>query len=243
MVAWIDPAAYTIDAERPVAAGRLDPAQPEESVPESRRIIHDVTRPLFTGHPVWPGDTPCNVRRTSRIADGAQVNGTEISCSVHTGTHADGPYHVLEDGVRIGDAPLESFLGPAHLLDAAGLESIEADWLSAHLPPGAERVLFRTGCWRDPHVLPSVFPAPTPDAARLLAERGIRLIGTDAPSVDPFDSYDLPAHRVLLGAGMGIVENLLLDGIAPGAYDLIALPLRLVDADSSPVRAILLETP
>ncbi|HEU4456649.1 MAG TPA: cyclase family protein [Longimicrobium sp.] len=212
-------------------------------MPESRRIIHDATRPVFTGMPVWPGDTPCDVRRTARLADGDQVNGTAISCSVHTGTHADGPYHVLEDGIRIGDAPLEAFLGPAHLVDAGGLESIEAGWLAAHLPPGAERVLFRTGCWRDRSILPTRFPAPTPDAARLLVERGIRLIGTDAPSVDPFDSPDLPAHHIVLRAGMGILENLLLDGIAPGAYELIALPLRLADADSSPVRAILLETP
>jgi len=212
-------------------------------VPQSRRIIHDVTRPVFTGHPVWPGDTPCDVRWTGRIADGDEVNKSAISCSVHTGTHADGPYHVLDDGVRIGDAPLENFLGSAHLLDVEGLESIDAGWLAAHLPPDAERVLFRTGCWGDPSVFPTRFPAPTPDAARLLVERGIRLIGTDAPSVDPFDSPDLPTHHIVLRAGMGILENLLLEGIPAGAYDLIALPLRFVDADSSPVRAILLETP
>ena len=212
-------------------------------MPEPRRIIHDATRPVFPGMPVWPGDSPCRIAWTGRIARGAEANTAELSCSVHAGTHADGPYHVLEDGARIGDAPLDAFLGPAHLVDAGGLESIEADWLAAHLPPGAERILFRTGCWRDPAIFPARFPAPTPDAARLLVERGIRLVGTDAPSVDPYDSPDLPAHRVLLRAGMGILENLLLDGIRPGAYDLIALPLRLADADSSPVRAILLETP
>jgi arylformamidase len=212
-------------------------------MPESRRIIHDATRPVFAGMPVWPGDSPCDVRWSCRRAEGAQTNNTALSMSVHTGTHTDGPLHVIDGAPTIAAAPLEAYVGPAHLLDAAGRDEIDPDWLHRHLPPGAERVLFRTGCWRDPHVFPTRFAAPTAEAARLLVDRGVRLVGTDAPSIDPFDSEDLPAHQALLGAGVAVVENLLLDGITPGGYELIALPLRLAEADSSPVRAILLETP
>lgn len=207
---------------------------------EIRRII-DVTRPVFSGMPVWPGDHACCVRPSSRRADGDQTNSTALEMSVHTGTHTDGPLHVIDGAPTIAEAPLDAFIGPAHLLDATGRDEIDVDWLDLHLPPDAERVLFRTGCWRDPKVFPTRFPAPTPEAAALLAARHVRLVGTDAPSVDPFDSADLPAHQALLGGGVAVVENLLLDGVDPGEYHLIAFPLRLAEADSSPVRAVLLE--
>jgi arylformamidase len=100
-------------------------------------------------------------------------------------------------------------------------------------------VLLRTGAWDDPDAFPASWPALTQDAARLLVARGVRLVGTDAPSPDAADAHDLPVHRVLLGAGVAIVENLLLDEVAPGDYELVALPLRFAEADASPVRAIL----
>ena len=206
----------------------------------SRRVI-DITRPVRAGMPVWPGDAPCRLAWTGRIVDGEAANVSALSLSAHTGTHADGPFHVLEDGARIGAAPLDAYLGPALVVDAAGRESLDAAWIGEILRGRPERVLFRTGAWVDDDVFPTRFPALTPDAARGLVDAGVRLVGTDAPSPDPFDSPDLPAHRVLLGAGAGILENLRLDGVAPGAYELIALPLRLEEADASPVRAVLRE--
>ncbi|HYJ79982.1 MAG TPA: cyclase family protein [Longimicrobiaceae bacterium] len=203
--------------------------------------IHDVTRPVRAGMPVWPGDAPCRVAWTGRVAAGDGANVAEVSLSVHSGTHADGPYHVDEDGIRIGAVSLDAFVGRARVIDARGLDGIEGDWLAERMAGDPPRILLHTGCWSDPAVFPTSFPALAPDAARLLAGRGVRLVGTDAPSVDPFRSHDLPAHRILLGAGIGILENLLLDDVEPGDYGLIALPLRLVEADSSPVRAVLLE--
>lgn len=200
--------------------------------------IHDVTRPVYSGMPVWPGDAPCRCGWQATLAEGG-ANVAELSLSVHAGTHADGPYHVREDGARIGDVPLDAFIGSAHVLDVADAERIDGGWITAHLPADCERLLLRTRAWSDPASFPARWPALTPDAARRLVERGVRLVGTDAPSPDPAASEDLPVHRILLGAGVAIVENLLLDDVPDGVYELIALPLRLAEADSSPVRAIL----
>ena len=200
------------------------------------RIV-DATRPMYAGMPVWPGDVPCRHRATSRIAD-AGYNGSELCLSAHTGTHADGAYHVFDDGARIGDAPLDAFLGSAHVVDV-DVDAIDAAWLRAALTERCERLLLRTRAWADPRTFPARWPALTADGARYLVERGIRLVGTDAPSPDPVESTELPAHKALLGAGAGILENVLLDDAEPGEWELIALPLRLVEGDGSPVRAVL----
>lgn len=200
--------------------------------------LYDVTRPVRSGMPVWPEDAPCCVGWTSRIAEGDAASVAELRMSAHTGTHADGPFHACADGVRIGAAPLDAFLGPALLVDARG-RVLDADWAREAVAGAPERLLVRTGAWEDADAFPTRFAAPAPEAARILAEAGVRLLGTDAPSVDPFDSADLPAHRILCAAGVAIVENLLLDDVPPGAWELIALPLRLEEADASPVRAVL----
>lgn len=200
----------------------------------------DITRPVVSGMPVWPGDAPCRVEWTARIGPDSAANVAELRCSAHAGTHADGPFHVLADGARIGAAPLDAFIGRARVIHIAPRTVLDAEWARGVMDRGVpERLLIRTGAWTDPSTFPTRFPAPVPEAARILAGAGLRLLGTDAPSVDPYESDDLPAHRVLLAAGVAIVENLLLDGVAEGEYELIALPLRLEEADASPVRAVL----
>jgi arylformamidase len=202
--------------------------------------IFDITRPLRAGMPVWPGDAPCALEWTARIDHGDGCNAAALSLSVHTGTHADGPYHVVDGSARIGDAPLEAFLGPALLLDVAERTVLDEAWAEDVLSRARPaRLLVRTGAWTDPDRFPTGFLAPTEGAARRLAGAGLRLFGTDAPSVDPFESTRLDAHRVFCGQGIAILENLLLDLVPAGTYELIALPLRLVDADASPVRAVL----
>ncbi|HEX2091940.1 MAG TPA: cyclase family protein [Longimicrobiaceae bacterium] len=202
--------------------------------------MYDVTWPLRVGIPVWPGDTPCSLLWTMLRSEGASVNVAELRMSAHTGTHADGPFHVDDEGIRIGAAPLDAYLGPATVVDVTERGRIDTGVVEEILRTGpAERVLFRTGCWTDPDVFPTRFPAPEPEAARALVRAGVRLVGTDAPSVDPFDSRELETHRVLGAGGVAILENLLLAGVPEDRYELIALPLRLVDADASPVRAVL----
>jgi len=204
------------------------------------RII-DVSQPVGTGTAVWPGDRPCQVDWTMRRDDGSSVNVAAVSFSAHTGTHVDGPYHVDDAGARPAELRLEAFVGPAVVIDARRNGDLGPDAVEGvSLGPGV-RVLFRTRDRVAPGDFPARFSAITPELAILLGEAGVPLVGTDAPSVDPFDSKTLDAHRVLGGRGVAILENLVLDDVRPGRYTLVALPLKLVEADSSPVRAVLID--
>jgi arylformamidase len=201
--------------------------------------IYDVSRPVRDGMPVWPGDPEVRVRWAARIRDGDDANVAQITAGVHAGTHADGAYHVSDDGARVAELPLDAFVGPARLVDAAGRTSLDAAWVRGAIAGGVERLLVRTGCWTDPDTFPTSFPVLEADAARALVDAGVRLFGSDAPSVDAFDGDALTIHHILLRAGMAVLETMLLDGVPEGDYELIALPLRLEDADSAPVRAVL----
>lgn len=199
----------------------------------------DVTRPLSQATPVWPGDEPWRYALTASIADGAIANVGAISGTTHGGTHADAPFHVDPDGDAIDRLPLETFLGEAWLLDLTRPtdRSISADDIAAGAPAGAERLLLRTGCdWSGG--VPPEYRSLSAEAAAWCAEAGIRLVGTDAPSVDPPGSGSLPAHRALVAGGVAILESLDLAELPPGRYEFIALPLRLSGADASPVRAV-----
>lgn len=205
------------------------------------RLI-DVSRPLRTGAPHWPGDVPTELEPTARMAEGASCNVGRLSLSLHNGTHVDAPYHSAPRGPTMERIPLEIFLGPARVVDARGCRVLTAE-LFESLSPGeiaaAPRVLFRTDTWEDPAVFPTSWPLLEPGLARWLAERGVCLIGVDVPSVDELKSRDLPRHHELHAAGVIILENLDLRSAEPGVYELLALPLAVVGADASPVRAVL----
>jgi arylformamidase len=171
---------------------------------------------------------------------GDSVNVAALTLSVHTGTHADGGYHVSASGSRAGELPLSAFLGPARVIDARR-RALDEDIVSGIDLSGAERVLFRTRDAVDESNFPESFQAPTVGLARKLVAAGVRLIGSDAPSMDEFHSKTLEAHHILVDGGVAILENLVLTNVPEGEYTLIALPLKLVEADSSPVRAVLIE--
>ncbi|HET7691601.1 MAG TPA: cyclase family protein [Gemmatimonadota bacterium] len=211
----------------------------------------DVSRPVSDGMELWPGDPPWRYRLSASIAGGDAANVGEVSGTTHAGTHVDAPLHVHSDGAPIDALPLEIFAGPAVLVDVSGEgdligpQDIEAalrdDAARARTVAGddpAERVLLRTGCdWSAG--FPTRWRALSAEAAVWCGARGIRLVGTDAPSVDPADSTSLEAHRALGSAGVAILESLALAGIEPGRYALVAFPLRWIGADASPVRAAL----
>lgn len=198
----------------------------------------DITRRIREGHPVWPGDTPYRLEFTWKISAGDAVNVGKITTTTHLGTHLDAPFHYGADGGRLETVPLETLIGPCRVVDARNHGVLDAPFIESlgNLP---ERVLFYSGQPDDWQAFPEEFMRVSPATAGVLAARGVKLFGTDAPSVDPLESRDLPGHKAFARAGIYILEGLALSQVGPGDYELIVLPLRLEGADASPVRAIL----
>ncbi|HWI63804.1 MAG TPA: arylformamidase [Symbiobacteriaceae bacterium] len=201
--------------------------------------LFDITHPLCNATAHWPGDAPFRLERTWTLAAGDAVNLSKFSLSPHNGTHADAPYHYEDDGPGIDAVPLDRYIGPARLVALEGRQMITVADLRALDLAGVERLLVRTGSYPDYRKFDPDFTAFEPEAVAYLAGLGVRLIGTDGHSMDPLDSKELPAHHACGRAGMLIIENLNLADVPQGDYELIALPLRLVGADGSPLRAVL----
>lgn len=200
----------------------------------------DITPPLRPASAVFPGDARFEVRKTFSIGPGCPVNVASFAMSVHCGAHADAPLHYSKDGATIDQLALEDYVGPARVIDARGsgalVEPEDIEGVLENVPP---RVLLRCVERLDPDVWPEGFRTLAPETVELLASRGVRLIGVDVPSVDPDTSKDLPSHMTVLRHDVRILENLMLADVAPGDYELIALPIRLEGLDAAPVRAVL----
>jgi arylformamidase len=203
--------------------------------------IHDISRPIHTGMPVWPGDTPAEFTFANTKAGGYSANVGRLRLSLHCGTHADAPYHYNDAGRKIDAVPADIYVGPARVVDIRGHDTITPGLLATHDFVATPRVLFKSDTWTDGGVFPRAWPLMTPEVPAWLAARGVRLIGLDVPSVDHVNSKDLLIHHACDAAGLLILENLDLQAIAPGIYELIALPLRIQGGDGSPVRAVLRE--
>lgn len=203
--------------------------------------FYDITRTISPALAVWPGDTPFSATHQLRIADGAAVNLTTLTLSAHTGSHADAPYHYVEGDLHPADLPLAPYLGPAHVITLQRRTgAIVPEDLVEHDLSGLQRLLIHTWVSDLPDDRwPPDFPYPTVALIDWLADRGVVLLGLDCPSVDSFDSQDLPAHHRLRERGLLNLESLCLAGVPDGVYELIALPLKLAGVCGSPVRAIL----
>ena len=207
--------------------------------------LWDISPPIAVETPVWPGDTPVTLERVRRIDAGAPVNVGRITLSPHTGAHADAPLHYDDAGAPIGAVPLDLYLGRCRVIDCIGVRPLvlpeHVAPALAYLPP--PRVLLR--CYRQAPLQSwdPAFCAIAPETVDLLAEAGVRLIGIDTPSLDPQESKTLDAHRRIRAHAMAILEGLQLDAVAPGDYELIALPLKFATLDASPVRAVLRALP
>lgn len=209
-----------------------------------KRIL-DISASIGPSLPVYPGNPPPRLIPVRRIATGDAANVSELQLGTHTGTHVDPPSHFIQGGATAESLDLETLVGPAvvadltHVSDHIGIKDIE----SLDLPDDLSRLLLKTRnseLWhRDSATFPENYIGVTPEASSLLIARGVRLLGVDFLSVEPFDSPGRPTHHLLLGAGIIVVEGLDLYHVQPGLYTLYCLPLKLVGADGSPARAIL----
>lgn len=202
--------------------------------------LWDISPPVHAGAPVFPGDTPYQQQWCATLAPGCPVNVSAITMSPHVGAHADAPLHYDAQGAAAGDLPLAPFLGPCRVIHAIGCRPL-IEW--AHIAHAVndtlpQRVLVRTYA-QAPAQWDGQLAAYAPDTIERLADRGVLLVGIDTASIDPADSKTLESHQVIRRRNLRVLENLVLDDVPEGDYELIALPLRLTTADASPVRAVL----
>jgi arylformamidase len=204
-------------------------------------MLYDITRTVAPDTHVWPGDTPYRVQHNLRLDDGESVNLTTLTFSPHTGTHADAYYHYTENGAHPATMPMETYIGHAKVVTVTRRDGplMPEDFGHVRLD-GAERLLIHS------HVSdvadcawPEVFPYLSVTLIDWLDSLHIRLVGLDSPSVDAFDSTELPCHHALWKHRMVNLEMLMLKDVPDGDYELIALPLKLDKTCGSPVRAVL----
>lgn len=204
--------------------------------------LWDISPPVDERAPVFPGDTAYRQSWVAEIAPGCPVNVSAITLSPHVGSHADAPLHYDPQGVPIGALDLAPYLGPCRVIHAIGIGPVirmsHLEHALTNLPP---RVLIRTYRQFPSTQFDAALTAIAPETVQQLADQGVQLIGLDSASLDPADSKALPSHQAIRARGLRVLENLFLDDVPEGDYELIALPLKLMTADASPVRAVLRE--
>jgi arylformamidase len=202
-------------------------------------VLIDITPKISPGLAVWPGDTPASREVLLDMSRGDNLTLSTLRGTVHLGAHADAPSHYAHPAPTIDERNLEYYLGPCRVVrvEIEGGRRIRPDAIPD--TGDVERLLVCTETFPNPEEFNEDFAAFEPETIHDLYRRGVRLVGIDTPSVDLFASKDLPAHRAFLEHDMAILEGLVLRHVPPGAYELIALPLKLAGFDASPVRAVL----
>ena len=206
--------------------------------------IYDITLLISPDMPVWPGDPPVELERVSSMDAGAHDNVSRLACSVHTGTHVDAPHHFLNDHRTVESLALEILTGPVQVAqvpdDVDVITAVVLEKLA--FPPRVLRLLLKTRnsqLWeRGEKAFDKKFVGISADGAEWLVQHGIKLVGIDYLSIAPF-KQSVPTHRILLTAGVILVEGVDLSAVPPGKYDLYCLPMKLAGSDGAPARAIL----
>jgi arylformamidase len=206
--------------------------------------IYDISLTISNDLPVWPGDTPIDLVRNKDMQHGELYTLSQLTTTVHVGTHLDAPMHFVRDGHGVDTIDLDKLIGPCLVVYLPQAKSVDAAALEqAHIPAHVTRLLLRTSnseYWaRSDAEFHTDFVAIDPSGAEWMVARGLQLVGIDYLSVGAFEG-GIPTHEILLGNGVVPVEGLNLASIEPGEYELICLPLKLKDCDGAPVRAVLL---
>ena len=202
-------------------------------------MIHDISPLISPRLQVWPGDTPPRREVLCDMARGDNLTLSTLHATAHLGAHADAPSHYGAGAPAIGRRSLDYYLGPCQVMRVAAGRGVRITPAMLPVSVVAPRLLLATGTYPDPEDFNTDFAALAPGLVEFLHGRGVRLVGVDTPSVDLFDSKHLPSHHACLRHDLAILEGLVLGGVPPGLYELIALPLRLDGFDASPVRAVL----
>lgn len=201
--------------------------------------LYDISPAISPELKVWPGDTPISREILLDMHKGANITLSTLRATVHLGAHADAPSHYGVDAPTIEQRSLDRYLGKCQVMRVNVARHARIAIADLQSPLRAPRVLFRTGTFPDPTNWNNDFAALSAELVDFLHEHGVVLAGLDTPSVDLFESKDLPAHQRFLAHDMAILEGIVLDEVPEGVYELIALPLKLVGFDASPVRAVL----
>ena len=186
----------------------------------------------------WPGDTPFSFTLPVTKADSGSVNIGKLEMSTHIGTHIDAPFHFDNDGKTVEALDINNYIGIATIIDLENKVEITRESLEAFKISG-QILLIKTNAANDKSAFPKDVPTLTQDAIDYLAENNVKLFGIDVPSVDKITSKTLAVHHALHERDIMIIENIVLDGVKPGDYEFIALPLKIKGADGSPVRAVI----
>ena len=227
-----------------VAGGLACAGAPRAGAPASEGWT-DVTATLDPATtPIYEGDAPMRFDFLRDMRKGDPLTLSVYSLGAHSGTHVDAPMHFVRDGASIDRVPLEPLIGPARVIDIPDeVQAIDAAELSRHRWRGAERLIFRTRSsvrgWMSSSTFHRDFAYVAPDAAQLLADAGVRLVGIDYISAEQFGAPAPRTHQILLGRGIPIVEGLALDRVGAGEYDLIVLPMKVAGHEGAPARAVL----
>ena len=203
--------------------------------------LWDISPPVSPASALFPGDRAYTQEWTATLGPGCPVNLSAVTLSPHIGAHADAPLHYGAGAAAIGEIDLTPYLGPCRVVHAIGCGPlVRVEHLQHAAIDLPTRVLVRT-CTAAPLAWSPEFSAFAPETITWLAGLGVLLVGIDSQSVDPADSKTLDSHRQLLKYDMRVLENLVLDDVPADDYELIALPLKWILADASPVRAVLRE--
>jgi arylformamidase len=202
-------------------------------------VLYDISPPVSPTLGVWPGDTPASREVLLDQERGDNVTLSTLRTTVHAGAHADAPSHYGRRAATIDRCDLAPYLGRCQVVHVEVPRGARVGRPHVSAPIVAPRVLFATGTYPDPERFTRDFAALEPSLVDWLAAQGVRLVGVDTPSVDLFDDSRLDAHQRCLAHDIAILEHLVLRDVPAGEYELIALPLRLVGFDASPVRAVL----
>ncbi|MCP4246845.1 MAG: kynurenine formamidase [bacterium] len=202
-------------------------------------MLYDISPPITSALAVWPGDTPASREVLLDMNAGDNLTLSTLRATVHVGAHADAPNHYGRGVPGIDQRDLDLYLGLCQVIRVKATRGKRIAFSDIGQPIEAPRILLATDTYPDPENWNEDFAALEPDLVDQMHERGVRLIGLDTPSVDLFESKDLPAHNAFLRNDMAILEGLILKDVPEGTYELIALPLNLVGFDASPVRAVL----